>query len=177
MIKQYVRQRVPDQWISHRERPSTKHTQPVPRSDEKLTTGRSRVPLWCSVWDWHAVLRQVLRRLTTHTVEHHDAKLEHSSVGNIEPIQFQSERAATNHDQILLSGASDHTGSSRLELVLQKRCPHSAVLAIVLWLHVNFWNLHYFVLISFAPTVAIWVNAIKHPVPDWVKPSFVFFDI
>jgi len=28
------------------------------------------------------------------------------------------------------------------------------------------------------PTVAIWVQlAIKHPVPDWVKPPFVIFDI
>jgi len=28
------------------------------------------------------------------------------------------------------------------------------------------------------PTVAIWVQpAIKHPVPDRVKPSFVIFDI
>ena len=28
-------------------------------------------------------------------------------------------------------------------------------------------------------TVAIWVQAtaVKHPVPDWVKPSFVIFDI
>jgi len=34
-----------------------------------------------------------------------------------------------------------------------------------------------FVLNSSTPTVAMWVNAIKHPVPDWVKPSFVFFDI
>ena len=31
---------------------------------------------------------------------------------------------------------------------------------------------------SLTPTVAIWVQlAIKHPVPDRVKPSFVIFDI
>jgi len=27
------------------------------------------------------------------------------------------------------------------------------------------------------PTVVIWVQLIKHPVPDWFKPSFVIFDI
>jgi len=31
--------------------------------------------------------------------------------------------------------------------------------------------------IPLTPTVAIWVQLIKHPVPDLVKPSFVIFDI
>jgi len=30
---------------------------------------------------------------------------------------------------------------------------------------------------SLTPTVVIWVDPIKHPVPDRVKPSFVIFDI
>jgi len=30
---------------------------------------------------------------------------------------------------------------------------------------------------SLTPTVAIIGTAIKHPVPDWIKPSFVIFDI
>jgi len=27
------------------------------------------------------------------------------------------------------------------------------------------------------PTVAVMSTAIKHPMPDWVKPSFAIFDI
>ena len=37
---------------------------------------------------------------------------------------------------------------------------------------------HSLVFIPSTPTVAIWVQLIKHPVPDRVKPpSFVIFDI
>ena len=36
---------------------------------------------------------------------------------------------------------------------------------------------HFVVINPLTPTVAIWVQLLKYPVPDRVKPSFVIFDI
>ena len=40
-----------------------------------------------------------------------------------------------------------------------------------------FISLTCFVVNPLTPTVAMMGAAVKHPMPDWVKPSFVIFDI
>ena len=85
-IPQTVRHGIPDRRTSHTDSPSTIGAEPVARYNQELSGGGSEMLPRCDTCDWLAQFREVRRHFTVQAVEHHDAKLVHHSLRNIQPM-------------------------------------------------------------------------------------------
>jgi len=106
-IPQTVRHGIPDRRTSHTDSPSTIGAEPVARYNQELSGGGSEMLPRCDTCDWLAQFREVRRHFTVQAVEHHDAKLVHHSLRNIQPMWLCMDKS--RQASVELVRTADHT--------------------------------------------------------------------